>query len=154
MHKRNPNFNMDTQPAWGPTGYDYVENYYLPDLDVYYNVPQHRFYCIDNGRWISSYNLPHRYQGSDLYNSYKVVINEKDPWRNDSGYRENIQNIETVMISSQSGIAKDTKYFQNKYHPEHNNWVKQQKHNNGNQISNSNKKNNNKKNNKQNRDKR
>ncbi len=30
------NINVDRQPVWGPTGYDYVEYYYLPDIEVYY----------------------------------------------------------------------------------------------------------------------
>ncbi len=32
------NFNIGSQPAWGPAGYDYVHYYYLPDLDAYYDV--------------------------------------------------------------------------------------------------------------------
>ena len=35
----NLNINIGSQPAWGPAGYDYVEYYYLPDIDVYYYVP-------------------------------------------------------------------------------------------------------------------
>ena len=45
----NLNFNIDSQPIWGPTGYDYVEYYYLPDIEVYYNVPQHRFIYFERG---------------------------------------------------------------------------------------------------------
>jgi hypothetical protein len=137
------NFNMDRQPAWGPTGYDYVEYYYLPDLDVYYGVPQHRYYYIDNGRWISSYNLPHRYQGYNLYNSYKVVVNEKEPWRNNSGYRENYSKYRNRHDQQPIRDTKDPKYFQNKYHPQHKNWVKQQKQKNANyKRNNSNSRNN------------
>ena len=32
------NLNIGSQPAWGPTGYDRVDYYYLPDIDAYYNV--------------------------------------------------------------------------------------------------------------------
>ena len=35
----NVNFNIGSQPVWGPIGYDYVEYYYLPDIEVYYYVP-------------------------------------------------------------------------------------------------------------------
>jgi hypothetical protein len=38
--------------------------------------------------------------------------------------------------------ARDPKYYANPKHPEHNNWVKQQKHDNGNGRGNGNNKNN------------
>ena len=44
--------NIGTQPIWGPTGYDHVEYYYLPDIEAYYYVPQARFYYQDGGRWV------------------------------------------------------------------------------------------------------
>ncbi len=28
--------NIGDQPEWGPTGYDHVDYYYLPDYDIYY----------------------------------------------------------------------------------------------------------------------
>jgi hypothetical protein len=130
------NFNLDNQPAWGPTGYDYVENYYLPDLDVYYNVPQHRYYYYERGRWISSARLPYRYQGYDLYNSYKVVINERNPWQNNEKYRNEYFKYRGQQHDQQPiRDSRDPKYFQNRYHPEHNNWVKEHQRNNGNNKS-------------------
>ena len=150
----NINFNLDNQPAWGPTGYDYVENYYMPDMDVYYNVPQHRYYYYEKGRWVNSYNLPYRYRGYDLYNSYKVVVNEKDPWRNSVRYRNEYSKYKGQRNQQPIRDSRDSKYFQNKYHPEHNNWVKQQKHDNGNRNDNNKGQNNNKKNNKHKKDKR
>ena len=53
----NLNFNVDRQPIWGPTGYDHVEYYYLPDIGVYYNVPQRMYYYNERGRWISRSSL-------------------------------------------------------------------------------------------------
>ena len=82
------NFNIGSQPVWGPTGNDYVEYYYLPEIEVYYSVPLHRFYFYSGGRWIYSSNLPPRYRDYDLYRSYKVVINEPRPWRRNEVYRE------------------------------------------------------------------
>jgi hypothetical protein len=82
------NINLGSQPAWGPTGYDYVENYYLPDIEVYYNIPQHCFYYNQGGRWIRRSYLPPSYSGYDLYKSYKVVINDRQPWRNHGFYRD------------------------------------------------------------------
>ncbi|HKJ80673.1 MAG TPA: hypothetical protein VJ954_01515 [Ignavibacteriaceae bacterium] len=143
----NLNFNMDTQPAWGPTGYDYVENYYLPDPDIYYNVPQHRYYYYNNGRWRYSSNLPSKYRSYNFYNTYKVVVNEKDPWKHHNKYRDEYKKYKGQHSQEPIRDSRDAKYLRNKYHPEHNNWVKQQKHDNGNHYGN------NKKNNKQKRDK-
>jgi len=34
----NVNINIVNQPIWGPTGYDQADNYYIPEIEVYYNV--------------------------------------------------------------------------------------------------------------------
>jgi hypothetical protein len=128
----NLNFNIGTQPVWGPTGYDYVEYYYLPDIDAYYYVPQHRFYYNEGGRWISRSSLPSRYGHYDLYNSYKVVVNDRDPWRNDEMYRQKYASYKGRHDQQPIRDSHDSKYFVNKNHPEHNNWVKQQKNDKGN----------------------
>ena len=71
------NINISAQPTWGPVGYDYVNYYYLPDIDVYYEVPRHRFVHINPaGKVVYSNGLPHAYRNYDLYNGYKVVINQ------------------------------------------------------------------------------
>jgi hypothetical protein len=90
------NVNINTQPAWGPVGYDYVEYYYLPDIEAYYYVPRHQFVYLSGGRWIFSTNLPPRYRSYDLDRGYKVVVNEPRAYRNFhadrvrfAGYRNN-----------------------------------------------------------------
>jgi len=122
---------IDSQPIWGPTGYDHVEYYYLPDIEVYYNVPQHRFICWDGVRWISRSSLPSRYRGYDLYTSYKVVVNEREPYRNNQMYKEKYSSNRDRQVQQPIRDSRDTKYFVNKKHPEHKNWVKQQKQNKG-----------------------
>ena len=71
----NLNVNIGAQPAWGPRGYDYVEYYYLPDIDCYYYVPRRQFVYLSNNRWIFSAGLPLRYRNYDLYSGYKVIVN-------------------------------------------------------------------------------
>ncbi|MEO8862243.1 MAG: hypothetical protein ABI358_12505 [Ginsengibacter sp.] len=78
--------NIGRQPVWGPTGYDYVNYYYLPDLDVYYDVNRGVFVYYQYGRWNFAPSLPGRYGRYDLYNSYKVVINDRNPWLRNSYY--------------------------------------------------------------------
>ena len=80
------NINIGRQPVWGPVGYDYVDYYYLPDMDVYYDVPRGLFVYYDFGRWNFAPALPARYGHYDLYHSYKVVINQRDPWLRNSYY--------------------------------------------------------------------
>ena len=72
--------NIGSQPQWGPTGYNHVEYYYLPDIESYYYVPRKQFVYLSNGRWVFSTNLPSRYSGYNLYNGYKVVINQPRPY--------------------------------------------------------------------------
>ena len=35
--------NIGNQPEWAPEGYDEAQYYYIPDMDVYYDVPAHQF---------------------------------------------------------------------------------------------------------------
>lgn len=72
----NLNVNIGSQPAWGPAGYDYVEYYYLPDIEAYYYVPRHQFVYLSGGRWVFSAYLPPTYRSYNLYSGYKVVVNE------------------------------------------------------------------------------
>ena len=125
-------FNFDRQPMWGPTGYDHVEYYYLPDIEVYYNVPQQRFFYYERGVWISGSSLPYRYRTYDFYNSYKVVVNERTPYRNHIVYRDRYSSYRGRHDQPSIRDSRDSRYYSNKNHPEHNNWKQQQKQNNGN----------------------
>ena len=120
------NFNIDSQPIWGPTGYDYVEYYFLPDIEVYYNVPLHRFIYFENGHWISRSSLPSRYRGYDLFRSYKVVVNERKPYLKHQKYKEQYSSYKDHHDQQPIRDSRDSKYFVNQGHPEHNNWQKQQ----------------------------
>ena len=128
----NLNFNVGSQPVWGPTGYDHVEYYYLPDIEAYYCVPQHRFFYNEGGHWISRSHLPYRYRDYDFYNSYKVVVNERQPYRNHKMYREQYSSYRDRHDQQLIRDSRDSRYYVIKNHPEHNNWVKQQRHDNGN----------------------
>jgi hypothetical protein len=79
--------NIGTQPAWGPTGYDHVDYYYLPDIDCYYYVPGNQFIYLSGGRWIRSSSLPPQYGNYDLYSGYKVVVNQPKPYLQDNTFR-------------------------------------------------------------------
>lgn len=77
--KENNIVNINSQPEWGPTGYNYVEYYYIPDIETYYYVPKHQYIYLSNHKWTFS-SLPPKYREVDLYNCYKVVLNEQKPF--------------------------------------------------------------------------
>nr|WP_068886670.1 hypothetical protein [Pedobacter panaciterrae] len=79
--------NIGSQPAWGPSGYERADYYYMPDIDSYYNVPSRQFIYLSNGNWVFSAGLPPRYRNYDLYHGYKVVINSPEPYRYYSDHR-------------------------------------------------------------------
>jgi hypothetical protein len=79
--------NIGSQPSWGPAGYDYVDYYYMPDMDVYYSVPQRQFIYLEGNNWVFASRLPARYNGYNIYNAYKVVVNEPRPYLRADVYR-------------------------------------------------------------------
>ncbi|HVW95381.1 MAG TPA: hypothetical protein VHA56_05405 [Mucilaginibacter sp.] len=79
--------NIGSQPDWGPVGYDHAEYYYMPDIDTYYDVNSHQYVYLSNNVWIHRPYLPARYRNYDRYHSYKVVVNERNPWERNKYYR-------------------------------------------------------------------
>lgn len=76
----NLNLNVGSQPQWGPTGYDHVDYYYLPEADAYYYVPGNQYVYQVNNKWVKTTTLPSRYRNVDLYRTYKVVMNGDKPY--------------------------------------------------------------------------
>ena len=70
------NVNIGTPPAWGPVGYSNVDYYYLPDVEAYYDIRATQFIYFNGGRWTRSRYLPGPYRNYNLYNGYKVVLND------------------------------------------------------------------------------
>jgi hypothetical protein len=70
------NVNIGSPPAWGPSGYAETEYYYLPDVQAYYDIRASQFIYFGNGNWVRSRYLPRQYRNYDLYNGYKVVLND------------------------------------------------------------------------------
>jgi hypothetical protein len=66
-------------PAWAPPGYARARYYYLPDLQVYYDVPAASFLLPHRGQWIALRQLPPGYRSYDLYAAPKVVLDYHGP---------------------------------------------------------------------------
>lgn len=116
------NINIGAQPVWGPVGYDYVDYYYLPDVDAYYAVNTRQYTYFNRGRWVTSRYLPPAYRNYDLYNGYKVVINEPSPWLRHDRYRT--QYVQYRGRHGQPFIrdSRDERYYVNPHHPQHAHW--------------------------------
>src|SRR5882757_116664 len=121
--------NIGSQPAWGPTGYDHADFYYMPDADCYYDINAGQFVYSDNGRWIYGRTLPPRYGKVDLYSTYKVVVNEPKPYMHADVYRKKYARYKGGR-QRQPIIrdSKEEKYFVVKDHPRHGDWEKKHGH--------------------------
>jgi hypothetical protein len=104
------NVNIGAQPAWGPTGYDYVDYYYLPDIESYYYVPKKQFIYLGSGGWVFTTALPPRYSGYNLYNGYKVVINSAQPYRYFETHKVKYAKFKGNHGQSAIGKSKGQKY--------------------------------------------
>lgn len=132
------NINIGSQPMWGPVGYDYVRYYYLPEIDVYYNVASRKYTYYHGNRWVTKSHLPSRYRNFDMYRTYKVVINDHSPWHHHgkhkkhySHYRHNHHHHQVVLrdshrgrhrhIEEYRGSHRDNKYYKKmeKQHRKH-----------------------------------
>lgn len=114
--------NIGSQPLWGPTGYDYVQYYYIPEIDAYYNVGTRQYTFVNDGQWITSPYLPDRFANVDLYNTYKVVVNEPNPWMHHERYRNQYYTYRRYHGQPVIRDSRDVRYFENPHHPMHNQW--------------------------------
>ena len=117
------NLNIGSQPLWGPTGYDYVQFYYIPDIDAYYDVSRHEYVYAEGGRWVYHRTLPPRYGNYDLYNGYKVVVNEPSPWMHHDRYVHDYASYRGRHGQPFIRDSRDERYYANPHHPQHNVWV-------------------------------
>ncbi len=71
-------------PTWAPhyTEVNAVQYYYLPDIEVYYDVWNDQYVYLDNGVWVYSRGLPPRYADYDLYSGHVIVLEKgiHNPW--------------------------------------------------------------------------
>ena len=116
------NVNIGLQPIWGPVGYDYVEYYYIPDCDAYYDVPNRVYIYFDNGVWVHRPYLPPRYRNVDIYRVHKVVINDRDPWLRHKRYHNHYYSYRGRRDQIIIRDAREQRYWQNPGHPRYNEW--------------------------------
>jgi hypothetical protein len=118
--------NINSQPAWGPVGYEHVEYYYMPDIDAYYYVPARQYIYYRDNRWVRNAYLPPQYAGYDLYHGYKVVINDRDPWLRDDIYRSRYAAYRGRHDQLIIRDSRDERYRGHWDNGNHNGWYKQE----------------------------
>ncbi|MDR1337199.1 MAG: hypothetical protein LBK22_10260 [Tannerella sp.] len=103
--------NIDRQPAWGPTGYDYAAFYYFPELNVYFDIDRALFYYLSGRKWVSGFYLPLAYHRYDLYQMYKVVLNrEPNPWIHNRLHRRDYARFSQNHSQEVIRHAQDRRY--------------------------------------------
>lgn len=108
----NVNVNVGSQPVWGPVGYDYVDYYYMPEMDVYYSVPKKQYVYPEGNNWVFASKLPARYNSYNVYNTYKAVVNEPTPY-----LRNNVYKVKYAKFKGQKQVvirdSHDNRYKNN-----------------------------------------
>lgn len=120
------NINIGNQPSWGPTGYNHVDFYYLPDINVYYDVARAQYIYQNGAQWIYVNSLPASYRNFDIYNSYKVVVNEPKPYLNNKSQKVQYAKFKGKKNQAIIRDSKDERYYVSSQHPQHQVWEKQQ----------------------------
>jgi len=77
------NVNFGTPPVWAPADRVEVQFYYIPEIDVYYDVPEQQFIYISNRKWIRSAYLPSRCRNYNLRRGNIVYLTD---YRGNSPY--------------------------------------------------------------------
>jgi len=69
-------------PQWAPPYYSGARYYYLPDLELYYDLASQEYIYLLDGRWHFSPYVPAIYQNYELDNCFCVVLNVEvyKPW--------------------------------------------------------------------------
>lgn len=125
------NINIGSQPLWGPVGYEYARFYYLPEIEVYYDVAARKYTYYQGNRWVTKSRLPSRFRKFDIYKTYKVVLNDSNPWRYHNKHRSRYAryiHIHNQVVLRDSHRSKNYRKHRPSVHPKH----KMNKHKKGN----------------------
>jgi len=111
----NVQVNIGSQPAWGPTGYDHADFYYLPEINCYYDIARAQFIYLQGNNWVYGNSLPGRYHNPNLYNMYKVVVNQPTPYRYNQTHINEYARYKTVHNQQVIRDSHDARYTQNRH---------------------------------------
>ncbi|WP_291114819.1 hypothetical protein [Flavobacterium sp. UBA6135] len=104
------NVNLGKPPVWAPADRVEVQYYYLPEVDVYYDVPAQRFIYIRNGRWHHSAALPAKYRGYNLNGANIVYLTD---YRGNAPYKFHKSHKAKYGNRGNAYVVKQTKHKNN-----------------------------------------
>lgn len=111
----NVSVNINSQPAWGPEGYEVANFYYFPDLNIYFDINNSLFYYLSGSKWISNRYLPNKYSRYDFYNLYKIVINDDpQPWLNHKSYKKQYSGYKNNKTQTPIRNSNNSQYSKSK----------------------------------------
>jgi hypothetical protein len=105
----NVSVNINSQPEWGPSGHNYARYYYIPEINVYYDVASGLYVYYSGNSWVRRHSLPPRYRHFDLYRAYKVVVNDRTPWNRHANYKRQYARYAT-MHGKQTPLRDDRRH--------------------------------------------
>jgi hypothetical protein len=82
---------VGTPPPWGPSEASGIRFYYIPDIQMYYDVNSGEYAYYSGGAWVHTTVLPARYKSYDFYKAYKVPLRDYHgdrPWENHTAYHK------------------------------------------------------------------
>jgi len=82
---------VGTPPPWGPAEASGIRFYYMPDIQMYFDVNSGEYVYFSGGTWVHTTTLPARYRHYDFYKEYKVPLRDyhgEHPWENHGAYHK------------------------------------------------------------------
>jgi hypothetical protein len=74
------NVNINTLPDWAPAQYvPETRYYYIPELEVYYDIPSKMYIYPHKKGWVRNKKLPKHYAKHNLNKCYKVSLYDIGP---------------------------------------------------------------------------
>jgi len=72
--------NINALPEWAPAEYiPESRYYYIPELDVYYDIPSKMYIYFHKNGWVRNKKLPKNYAKHNLKKCYKVSLFDVGP---------------------------------------------------------------------------
>lgn len=76
----NINVNVNTLPEWAPAEYiPETRYYYMPELEVYYDIPSKMYIYYHKNGWVRNKRLPKHYHKHSLNRYHKVSLYDIGP---------------------------------------------------------------------------
>lgn len=98
-------------PPWAPP-YENVQEvhyYYLPDVEMYYDVWSHEYIYLQNGNWVYTTAYPSYYSSYDINSAYVIVLDAKvsEPWRHHDLYVSHYPRYYYRSVYDEDGRHRD-----------------------------------------------